>query len=399
MPTFSFLYAIPYIILFLLLYMNIIPLYKTNTGSSFNNNYYIWLQQFFVASLLIIFIGFRGFLYTDWQSYYLAYNTTPSLFDNTVDIIKYLNRRWEKGFLFYMILCKTISSNYFFFQFVSYLIDYILLFLFFKEAIPKHIIFGFTLFVIFLGIGIEFNLLRNSKSMMLFLISLKYIKEKKIIKYIMLNSLGILFHSVSLLYLPLYFILGKKVSRKLILVLFIIGNFIYLVQIEWCKTFLSTITSLIPGRLGYLAKLYLSSDFHSTAYGISIGYLERFFTFIIIFCLSKRLCKLNEKNLIYINTFYLYIFIYLYFSEIMIIIERIVLLFVFSYWVLYPQIYSLLTKKSKNIFLFILLFFGILKMWYNNRNILTMYDNVLLPYSSYYERSLIIDQHWKNIYK
>jgi hypothetical protein len=398
MPTFSFLYSIPYIILFLLLYVNVIPLYKFNSGFS-ANNYSIWLQQFFVIALLIIFLGFRGFLYTDWQSYYLAYDAAPSLFDSAGAITKFFERRWENGFLFYMILCKTISSNYFFFQSVSYIIDFILLFLFFKEAIPKQIIWGFLFFIIFLGIGIEFNLLRNSKSMMLFLISLKYIKEKKIVRYIMLNSFGVLFHSVSLLYLPLYFILDKKISRKFVLVLFIIGNFIYIFRIEWCKIFLSYISGLVSGTPGHLLKVYLSSKYFSSAYGISIGYLERLFTFILIFCLSKKLCKLNEKNLIYINAFYLYIFVYLYFSEMMIFIERVVLLFIFPYWVLYPQIYSFLTRRSKEMFLLILLFFGILKMYYNNKNILTMYDNVLLPYRSYHERLLILEQHGKNIYK
>jgi hypothetical protein len=357
------------------------------------------VQQFFIASLLIIFIGFRGFTYTDWQNYYPTYNFTPSLFDNTEAIIKYMDRGWEKGFLFYMIICKTISPNYFFFQLVSFVIDFIILFYFFKSIIPEHIVFGFVLFLLFSGIIIEFNLLRNSKAMMLFLISLKSLKERIFFKYVIINSIGVLFHITALLYLPLYFILNKKINRKIILFLFIIGNIIFLLQIEWCKLLLTSIGTMIPGRLGVLSKIYLSSNLYTKAYGITIGYIERFFTFIVIYCFYERLCRINKYNLIYINAFFIYCLIFLYFSEIKIILDRVAILFIFPYWILYPQVYSLIKNKNKQIFLMILLFYGVLKMSVGNRNIFSLYDNVLFPYKSFKERSLIINQHNEFIFK
>lgn len=393
MPTFSFSYSIPYIIFFLLLYINTIPLYRTNTVSVFYYNYSIWFQQFFVAVLLIVFIGFRGFLYTDWHSYYPIYNSAPSLFDGTKSISSFFARRWENGFLFYMILCKTISSNYFFFQIISFTIDFFILYYFFKRVIPKYIVLGFLFFIIFFGITMEFNLFRNSKAIMLFLISLKYIEEKKFVKYVILNIIGTLFHITSLLYLPLYFILNKKIPRTVILTFFIIGNLIFLIQIEWCKLVLYSVSSLIPGKLGTLLKIYLASDFYSGAYGITIGYLERFFSFVIFYCFTQRLCKNNKNNLIYINVFYLYTFIFLYFSEISIILERVAILFVFPYWILYPQLYSLLGNKFRKIFLLILLFYGILKLGIGNKNIFSLYDNVLFSYKSYQERLKIINRH------
>jgi len=399
MPTFSFSYSIPYIILFLIVYINSIPLYKTNTVSLYNYNYSIWLQRFSVAVLLIIFIGCRGFLYTDWISYYPVYDSAPSLFDGAKSISNFFEENWENGFLFYMILCKTISSNYFFFQFISFTIDFFILYYFFKRIIPRYIILGFLFFILFSGIGIEFNLLRNSKSIMLFLISLKYMEEKKVVKFMLLNCVGALFHISSLLYLPAYFILQKKFSRALILILFIIGNLIFLLQVEWCKLFLTFISDFFPGRLGILLKLYLASDFYSSAYGITIGYLERFFSFIIIYYFSQRLCKSNKNNLIYINAFYLYTFIFLYFSEISIILERVAILFIFPYWILYPLIYSLLRNKSKQIFLLILLFYGILKLGVGNRNIFSLYDNVLFSCKSYRERLGIVNQHARIIFK
>jgi hypothetical protein len=233
---------------------------------------------------------------------------------------------------------------------------------------------------------------------MLFLISLNYLEKRKFIKYIILNIIGALFHITSLLYLPLYFILNKKIPRITLFILFCVGNLIFLLQVEWCKLVLTSLSALLPGRLGILLKVYLSSDLHSSAYGITIGYLERFFSFVFIYCFSQKLLMINKNNLIYINIFYLYIFIFLYFSEIAIILERVAALFIFPYWILYPQIYSLLRNQYKKYFLLILLFYGILKLGIGNRNIFSLYDNVLLPYKSYQERTIIKDQHSRNIF-
>jgi len=395
MPSFSYLYSIPYITLFLLLYVNIIPLYRTKIVSFYN--YSIFLQQFFIVALLVIFFGFRGFVHTDWIVYYSVYDNSPTLFDGSYHIKKFLGRSMESGFLFYMIICKTISSNYFFLQLISFVIDFLILFYFFKRIIPKYIAFGFIFFMLFSGIDLEFNLLRNSKAIMLFLISIKYIEEKKFVKYVVINSLGALFHITSLLYFPLYFILNKKISRKIMLIIFIIGNVIFLLQIEWCRSLLTFISTRIPGRIGYLMEIYLESDLYSKSYGITIGYLERFFTFIFIYCFFEKLCRINKSNLIYINTFFIYCFIFLYFSEIAILLQRVTLLFIFPYWILYPQIYSLIKKKQ--VFLIILLFYGILKMSVGNNNIIKSYDNVLLQYKTYGERVNIRDKHGEYIIK
>jgi len=234
---------------------------------------------------------------------------------------------------------------------------------------------------------------------MLFLISLKYIEERKIFKYMMINCIGVLFHTSSLLYLPLYFVLHKRWSRKIILFLFIIGNVVFLLQLEWCKVILTNIGTLFPGRLGLMIKLYFASDFYGKAYGITIGYLERFFSFIILFYFYEKIFKINKNNLLYMNIFFIYIFIFLYFSEIMIILERVTLLFIFPYWILYPQIYSLIKNRNKQIFLFILLFYGVLKMGVGNRNIFSLYDNILFDHLPHQERVIIQEHHRKYIFE
>jgi hypothetical protein len=225
-----------------------------------------------------------------------------------------------------MLICKTITENYLFFQLISFIVDFFILYVFFKRYIKNEIAFGFLFFVLFYGMSIEFNLLRNAKAIMIFLLSLKYIKEKKIIKYLMLNMLGSFFHISALFYLPVYFIVNRQFSRKMLVVIFVIGNCIYIFQMHWIESILTSISTWFPTRLGILLSIYLSKN---QEYGITVGYVERFATFILVFLISKKLCAKEKGNLIFINIFYFYSFIFLYFSEISMFLERIVLLFAF----------------------------------------------------------------------
>jgi hypothetical protein len=386
MPLISYTYSIPYLILFYILYINIIPVYKKNIKI---NTFYIY-QKYIVIVVLILFFGFRGYVMIDWINYSRIYNNSPTLFDDINSIKEFLmpnriiNMNFEKGFLIYMIICKTLSPNYFFFQFISYVIDFTILYFFLKREIPGYIILGFVFFILFYGFQMKMHLLRNIKSILIFMISIKYIKERKFLNFFILNCFGALFHVTSFFFIPLYFILNKNIPSFILIVLFIIGNIIFLLRIEWVKVFLLFIN--FPGKIGHLVRAYLNSSRYSQSFGLSIGYIERTFSFLLVLFLSKKLIKVDKENIIFINLFYLYCFIYLYFSEMYIFIERVVKLFIFSYWIIYPKIYNLISKKIKYVFLIFLFLYGSLKLSLSYTRIFQLYDNILLPYKSYQER-------------
>jgi hypothetical protein len=231
----------------------------------------------------------------------------------------------------------------------------------------------------------EINLLRNSKAIVLFLISIDYIRRKKIFQYFMLNIAGTLFHVSAFFYLPMYFILNKKKSKNTILCLFIIGNFIFIFSIRWIDYFLVQIVNILNNRLASITKIYLESDYYSSSYGLTFGYIERFMSFWVIYLFYDKLVKESKDNIIFINAFFIYIFIYLYFSEFMVISQRVPILFAFSYWILYPKIYSILSKNKKNIFLLILLIYGSVRLLQNSTQNFR-YENLLFDHSSYNER-------------
>jgi hypothetical protein len=245
---------------------------------------------------------------------------------------------------------------------------------------------GFACFVIFSGFGYEINYLRNARALMLFIISLKYLENRKLLKYMIVNILGALFHMSSLIYLPFYFILNRKYPRKLIIFLFMLGNVVYLFSIKWLKDLLLLILSINLENSTVIRKVkgYTESVFFSSDFGFTIGYFEKIFTLLLVVIFYNKLLRKSSKNLIFINITIAYCFIHLYCSEMFIFRQRIALLFQLGYWILYPQIYGLISKRSKLLFLCIFLLYGGMRLIKNNSYVSVKYENILfLNYSSF----------------
>lgn len=129
-----------------------------------------------------------------------------------------------------------------------------------------------------------------------------------------------------------------------------------------------------------MAEAYSNDKLFNSSYSISVGYLEKVFTFIILYQFYKKIGeKIKDDNTlnIFYNSFFLYAVSYFFLSEYSVFIDRITTLFVFSYWILYAYLYAVLKQELKAVFTVVLLFFGIYKMVYLNNNILRNYENIL----------------------
>lgn len=390
----SISYSIPYIIMFCILIFLSIPVGITKGQTkAFTDK----IRLFVISILLIIFFGLRGFVYSDCFPYYECFLHSPTLYDGYSKINHFFNNYYfEKGYLLLNIFIKSIFNNWYFFQLVNYIIDFCILYHFFKKIVPELIILCFCFYFIFSGLFMEINLMRNIKSILLFICSLKYIRQKRFFPYLMLNMLGFLFHATALIFIPLYFLLNNKVNKKLLLIIFIIGNFIFLAQIPLAKILVGLIGKVFFGRIASIAISYLEYKATATGNGISIGYLERIFTFIIMYKNYNKLLS-NKNNIIFYNCFLIYIYVNLYLADMSIITDRVSILFIFPYWILYPQIYHFQNKQNKILFLFIFLAYSILKMISGNRTLICAYDNLLFPLYSYDERKAMLMTYWNSI--
>lgn len=394
--TFSYIYSLPYISLFIIFFLLFLWENKLR-----KNNRNIDIIRYICMLVFFLFFGFRGYIDTDFAVYYPIYEMTPTLndVDGTARFFSSINEDYivkiEPGFKVALVILKSISNNYFFLQIVSSLINVLFLNYFFKRFSPQYAL-GFVIFLIFSGLIIEINLIRNSKAIFLFIYSLQYIKERKALQFYLCNTIGILFHSSAFFYFPLYFFLHKKFPPFLIWSCFIVGNVLYLGQIKYITPIITTVGSFFGGTYSLLAEAYSTSNLYNSGYGITVGYLEKVFSFILFYKSYRRIGEIvkDEKLLnIFYNLFYVSFFTYLFLSEYTVLIDRMTTLFVFSYWILYPYFYEAIQKIFKTIFVMILFLFGILKMYKSNNFITRNYSNILLGKPSLTNAYYILNKH------
>lgn len=369
------LYFIPYLLLSGILYF----LYLNEAGKIkfFTSTTSIWIAYI----ILWIFIGLRGHIMSDFIIYYGYFNNCPNLF-NLGDLN--FKGLFEPGFILYTAIFKTFSTNYFAWIAFNTLIDLIVLAYVFRRYCQSMIL-PLIFFIAFNGLLIEFNLYRNIKAIDLFLLSLPYLEHRKIVPYMILNIIGVTFHSSALLFLPLYFVLTIQMPVWLMWGGFVVANVIYIFNIPIANTITDHI-SFLNGIKAYDKLMGYAS--HDAEFKFSIGFIERTLSFLLFTLLYKRLVALRYSNHIFYNCFWLYYCSFLILYEVSIFAERVPYLFMFSYWILYPAISDLKYRYRQyvNIGISILVLLKIINS-YNNPP--SQYENIMTGISDYQTRKKI----------
>ena len=336
----------------------------------------------FSIILLIGFLGLRGFIGWDWWAYYPSYNNLPGGFN------------YEIGYEIWSNIFYKIGLSYHHFTFINTVAD-ILILAYVLKKYSKYPIFSMFLFLAVQGLSFEVDLLRNAKAVLLFIISIQFIKERKIIPFLILNILGMTFHISSIIYLPMYFVLNKNYSRKIILPLIILGNIYYIFDTKLFIHILEYMSSVLPAAVGGKITSYLSII--SQNYKLPIGtlYFERLVTFIMVFFFLHKEKGSREKenlySLIMENSFYIFYLIFLFTSEFFIASTRIGILFIYANWFLWGDIIENLrnTKIKVAVFLIAVLIGGnrIYNHFdFNGNKILYRYENIITDHKSYEEK-------------
>lgn len=370
-------FALPYIYYYFSVFLGI---FSSQMGRDFKK-----ITKLLFIFVTIYFIGLRGFVEADWLIYYPVWKIAPSLFEGSDAVFKFLsNTFYEKGFAFLLVICKTLCNNYIFLQFVILLFTLFCLNSFLTRYCNKYYYLGACLFYLFGGYMLSIIMIRNCISVMFFILSIPSLIERNWKKYFLQNFIGLLFHSSSFFYFPLYFFLHIRYKNFLIIPVWLIGNAIFLLQIPLAMKLFSSVSGVLFGAYGHLVTNYLTSKQYATSYGISIGFIERTLTFLLFF--SKRKSFYNKEALVFLNMFYLYSFVFLFFSDFRIVVDRIPILIYCCYWFLYPKFYGFLTKRTKVIFLLILLMYSLIKIVMFFGTPIGLYENVVTGAMSYENR-------------
>lgn len=318
-----------------------------------------------VVILLILFLGTRGFLGWDWYFYY------PSFMNST-----YI---YEKGYMLYTSLIKGIFKNYIFYQFITTAVDFIALYYIFKRYC-KYPIMAFAIFFSLQGLYIEVELLRNIKAIILFLFSIQYIKERKIVPFLFLNILGILFHTSAILYLPMYFILNYAYKKKVIMSIFILGSIYYLLDLKIFQLIFHLNLEFLPEIFRDKLINYKEVVPKELFRGLNLLYLER----AVVFFLAYR----YERDTVIKNSAYVWIAIFLFTSELSIVSLRIGVLFVYGAWLVLTRAIENVENKKVLIGVIFILCLGRMyqSITFTGNKINYKYKNAIFNELNYEER-------------
>lgn len=337
--------------------------------------------------LIAVFFCFRGYIFTDVFNYKNFFDSVPDLF--TAITKNYLKETWwEPGFVYYCCLIKTFTHNYLVFQAIDTLVDLIL---FYKglEWFSSNNGLTYMIFFAMNGLILFVDALRNVKTILLFIIALRYVYERKVIKYYLYCIIAVLFHISSIVYFPFYFVLYRKFRRSTFVILFLFNIVFFFFSAQVFLVIFTAISGSMPGRLGEMIQAYvLKSSDMSEQRTLSLGLIEKVVTFSIVFFMYRSLYK--NKNILIINCFLVYFSLYFVFSGFYEVSNRLSVLFIFSYWILWPQFIAVIKERNfKAIGLLVTLTYCIMKCSLYSKPY-QEYENVLLGSKTYHQRMYIL---------
>ena len=373
------IYALPYIVLVLLLGFLAILVHQRKEDEAFTRKTVLW-----GILIYFIFFAFRGFINTDWISYYAEFDkcSWDMLFNYNV------GKSREPGFLIFMLLSKTIVPNYHFFVFSCSLFNTFLLISFFRKY-TDNILIALIIYLVFEGFMINANLMRNSISIFIYLNAITYIYQRRPLPYFSLCLLALTFHFSAIVYFPFYFFIHRKLNKWVYLSIFAVCIIIFILHVP---IFLKLIKLTGIGGAFIETKIDAYTQI-SSARGFGMGFIERIITGLLVFCYYEKLSNMRPENRIFINSlvaFYISIFIFSEFAEIS---KRIYILFIYSYWILWNDLTKCFYEKNRMLFYTFIGLYCIVKTATTLNAPIHEYDNLLFGgIKSYQERKYIFQK-------
>ena len=373
------IYAIPYVILVILLGFLAILIEQKKEDDAFTHKITLW-----GILIYFVFFAFRGFINTDWMTYYVEFDkcTWDLLFNYE------MGKSREPGFLIFMLLNKSLVPNFHFFVFTSTLLNTWLLLSFFRKY-SDNLLIALVIYLVFEGFMINANLMRNSISIFIFLNAITYLQERRPLPYFGLCLLALSFHFSAIVYFPFYFFIHRKLNKWVYLTIFVICIMIFVLHIP---IFLKLIKLTGIGGMFIDNKIDAYTEL-STARGFGMGFIERLITGILVFCYYEKLCDARVENRIFINSLVAFFISNFLFSEFAEISKRIYILFIYAYWILWCDLIKCFYyDRNKILFSTFVGLYCIVKTATTLNAPIHEYDNLLFGIKSYQERKYIFQK-------
>lgn len=242
---------------------------------------------FALLTILIpsIFAGLRYGIGTDYYSYQEGFTRIKNYFDvDTEFLYLYINK-------FVAFIGLDFQTVLFITAFITTLFIYLSL-----KNYQDSIYIGVGMLVYMLMYyQISFNAIRQIAAMAIILFSIKYIHERKLIKFTLFILLAMGFHETALLFYPIYFLYFLYGTNKHKLLKIVSFSILILIMINYSTILFPVISSF--ETFSYYADSYLRTE---KEFELGVGIFFRTLPFILAgFLFRKELTKSHEFILIF----------------------------------------------------------------------------------------------------
>lgn len=212
------------------------------------------------------------------------------------------------------------------------------------------------------------NGIRQTIAISLFCYSLKYIDEKNFKKYLLLNVLGVINHQSAILFIPLYFVLGKNIKFKVKMIIIVIVAFMANILMPFINELL----------LSTKYAMYLTNGAYSALETLNVSTLVNILLWIL-YCMVK--CN-DNKNTIYSNIHFCGIIVTLFLLRIPLAMR----IFMSFRYIEFLSVPNLIEKnvKNTNTKMFVGFLVMVVYFIYFIYGIFIKNGNTVLPYKTFF---------------
>lgn len=309
----------------------------------FKVNIYTKLVSYFfiIISFCSIFIisGYRYYVGTDYSTYQNIFNT-----------IKTTNKDDSITEIGYYILNKIIyginQNPQMIFIVTSSIILGLIFFTIIKQCSRYEL--ALYLFITMFHFYASLNVIRQYIAIAITFFAVKYIFEKNFFRYLILVLLASTFHITSIIMIPIYFIVIRKMDIRE----YIYGAIIGLILLVGFEKLLILATDIFPRYEGYTESVLFT-------YGSTSGVIIYGVIFLCILIYKDRLIELDNRNSVYINFIFLSVLVGILTTK-GVLFARIAGFFNIYAILIIPNILDLFNKKEKRLIYYSILCIGYL---------------------------------------
>ncbi len=354
------IYFFFFIILFLLSFSEVF----------FKKKDFSWL--FFTLLLLCVLVSVRYNVGTDWARYVEHYKEIKPIWD-----LHFSDYIIEPLFVTIISLCKSVGLDYQICFFIFAIISIFVLFISFHKIGP-YIAVPFLIYYGFHFLSYQMNIVRHGIMTSFIVLSWYYIYKRRIYSYILCISIGAMFQSLALMFMPFYFLLKYKYSIKQTF-LFLLFSFLFYQFVDLNIVLLAL--PIFQSKMEYYTVGFYS-EIDGSSYGFSIGFIFSLFLFFLLrlFLMKNRYDASINRERILLNCLMWSIFMGVIFNNLSLLVERIVGVLNMSITILLSLlVFSSRGKRQVIIFCFIVLY-SLLSLMMNLKPKGIYNDNQFVPY-------------------